>query len=79
VRNEAYRSFNGLDELSVGDEITIKGASTTATYAVTSVDITKKDEGFVRFQPNQRVDLTLSTCSTFGAKQNRTIVRARRM
>jgi LPXTG-site transpeptidase (sortase) family protein len=79
VQNQAYKSFNGLNELSVGDEITVQGSSTKAIYAVTSVDVTRADEGFVSFQPNQEVDLTISTCTTFGAKQNRTIVRAKKI
>jgi len=79
VRNQAYKSFNGLDKLSVGDKITIQGSSTTATYAVVSVDVTEVDEGFVSFSPNDRVDLTIATCSTFGTKQNRTIVSAKRL
>jgi len=79
VQNEAYKSFNGLNELTVGDTITVQGTSTSETYMVQSVDVVKKDEGFISFAPNQKVDLTISTCSTFGAKQNRTIVRAQKM
>jgi sortase (surface protein transpeptidase) len=79
VQNQAYKSFNGLNKLSVGDTITIHGSSTTAVYTVTSVDIRKADAGFVSFTPNDRVDLTISTCTTFGAEQNRTIVQAKRV
>jgi len=79
VHNQAYKSFNGLNKLSVGDTITIHGSSTTAVYTVISVDIRKADAGFISFRSNDRVDLTIATCTTFGTKQNRTIVQAKRM
>lgn len=77
VSNEAYRSFNGLDELHVGDSIQVAGASSTQEFVVSSVKVVDKDEALISFTDNTG-GLTLSTCSTFGAKENRVVVEAKR-
>lgn len=77
VSNEAYRSFNGLDKLRVGDSIQITGTSSTQNFIVSSVKVVDKDEALISFADNTG-GLTLSTCSTFGAKENRVVVEARR-
>ena len=74
VQNEAYRSFNGLDKLSVGDEVTVS-ASSSVTYRVTSVEVVDKDEALVSFISGEG-ELTLSTCTTFGTRENRVVVKA---
>lgn len=75
VQNEAFRSFNGLDQLVVGDEITILTDGEQQTYRVTSVEVVDKDEALVSFVAGEG-KLTLSTCTTFGAKENRVVVEA---
>lgn len=77
VQNDAYRAFNGLEELSVGDEITVEGASTTDAYQVMSVRVVDKDAALVDFSEDENM-LILSTCTTFGARENRVVVRARK-
>lgn len=76
VQNDAYRSFNGLEKLSVGDTITVEGANTSETYAVMSVRVVDKGEALVDFSEGENM-LILSTCSTFGSKENRVVVKAR--
>lgn len=75
VQNEAYQAFNGLNKLEAGDEITVTGGGEELTYRVSRVEIADKDEALVSLEsgPGQ---LTLSTCTTFGARQNRVVVRA---
>lgn len=75
VQNDAYRSFNGLDKLSSGDEITVAGAGEQQIYRVTSVEVVDKDEALVSFGGSGGT-LTLSTCTTFGALENRVVVQA---
>lgn len=77
VQNEAYKSFNGLDELSPGDKITVSGDDEVADYRVQSVKVVEKDEAYVDFSVDSDI-LTLSTCSTFGKKENRVVVTARK-
>jgi LPXTG-site transpeptidase (sortase) family protein len=78
VQNEAYKTFNNLDELSPGNEITVSGDGKTVRYRVTSVRVVDKDEAYVDFSKDSNV-LALSTCSTFGAKENRVVVMARKV
>lgn len=75
VQNEAFRTFNGLDELVVGDEISVSAAGEVQTYRVTSVKVVDKDEALVSFVAGEG-KLTLSTCTTFGARENRVVVEA---
>lgn len=77
VQNQAYKSFNGLEELSVGDEIKVQGGGDTFVYQVSSVRVVDKDEALVSFT-DSKGGLTLSTCTTFGSRENRVVVKARR-
>lgn len=76
VQNKAYKSFNGLEELSPGDKITISGDEETARYRVSSVRVVDKDQAYVDFSQDPEI-LKISTCTTFGAKENRVVVTAR--
>lgn len=75
VRNPAYKAFNNLNKLSRGDEIYIEADGETYVYKVTSVQLVTEDEALVNFNNPART-LTLSTCNTFGAKQERWVVEA---
>lgn len=77
VQNQAYKSFNGLDDLSVGDTIAVSGGEQTVDYRVGSVKVVDKDEAYVDFSRGEDI-LVLSTCTTFGAKENRVVVTARK-
>lgn len=77
VQNQAYKSFNGLDKLSSGDKIIVSGGDESAQYRVMSVRVVDKDEAYVDFSRDSDI-LTLSTCTTFGRKENRVVVTARK-
>lgn len=75
VRNQAYKAFNGLEELVRGDEIEVSADGITYIYEVTSVKLLDENNALVSFDNSGRT-LTLSTCNTFGAKQERWVVEA---
>lgn len=75
VRNQAYKTFNGLKNLSKGDIIKVYGESKAHTYRVSSVTLVDQNQALVEFGNNKNM-LTLSTCNTFGAKSERYVVEA---
>ena len=75
VNNQAYRAFNGLDKLAAGDPIYINASSSEVTYRVRSVEVVDESEAWVSLESGTG-ELTLSTCTTFGSRQNRVVVRA---
>jgi LPXTG-site transpeptidase (sortase) family protein len=77
VQNPAYKTFNGLDKLKNGDEIIIEAENKEFFYKVKSVELVNADDAIVEFD-NSGQTLTLSTCNTFGEKQERWVVVAER-
>jgi LPXTG-site transpeptidase (sortase) family protein len=76
VNNQAYKIFNGLKDLEAGDEIKLLGEDgKTYIYKVTTVNLLDDDKALVEFNTDKRM-LTLSTCNTFGKKQERYVVEA---
>lgn len=76
VQNQAFQSFNGLDRLKEGDEIRIlDDDGQEQVYVVTSTEVVDQDERLVSFESGAG-KLTLSTCTTFGARENRVVVEA---
>ena len=75
VNNQAYKTFNDLDKLVQGDEIEITSADKIYIYKVTSVKRASQDDIKVEFNKGNRM-LTISTCDTFGKKQDRWVVEA---
>lgn len=75
VRNQAFKTFNGLDKLVPGDRIYAYADGERHQYRVTSVRIAPDSEVIVRFDGGGR-KLTLSTCNTFGLKEERVVVEA---
>jgi LPXTG-site transpeptidase (sortase) family protein len=75
VQNQAYRVFNGLDKLKQGDDIRVRGGGVEYVYRVSSVNILHESEALIEFNTGSRM-LTLSTCNTFGAKEERVVVEA---
>lgn len=72
---EYYKTFNGLEKLEKGDEIKIESSKNIYTYKVTSVKKTNTSEGAVRIDTDSQ-KLTLSTCNTLGAEEDRFVVEA---
>lgn len=75
VQNQAYKIFNKLNQLKVGDVITISGQSAVYEYRVTSVVKVDKNKALVEFDTTKNM-LTLSTCDSFGRAQDRYVVEA---
>ncbi len=76
VNNQAYKAFNHLNQMALGDTISVQSSDTEYTYSVTSVALIDSDEKLVDFSKNKDM-LTLSTCDVFGEKQERYVVEAK--
>lgn len=75
VNNQAYKAFNNLGSLKVGDMIEVESTSKRYKYQVRNVYLANEDEVLVDFRGTEPM-LTLSTCNTFGKKQERYVVEA---
>lgn len=75
VSNPAYRVFDGLSNLEQGDEIIVNSDGETFVYRVSSVTLVDENQALVEFRKTNRM-LTLSTCNTFGQRQERWVVEA---
>lgn len=75
VRNQAFKTFNGLEKLEKGDQILVVADENEYIYRVDSVKLVDEDDALVVFDSSGRT-LTLSTCNTFGQKQERWVVEA---
>jgi LPXTG-site transpeptidase (sortase) family protein len=75
VQNQAFKTFNGLENLIQGDEIIVEADGRMFIYKVDSVELLDEDDALITFDNSSR-RLTLSTCNTFGAKQERWVVEA---
>jgi LPXTG-site transpeptidase (sortase) family protein len=75
VNNPAYKTFNGVQNLVSGDEIFVTGTDKTYVYKVSSVTLANNDEVWVDLSGDEK-RLTLSTCNSFGKKQERYVVEA---
>lgn len=79
VINQAYKTFNRLNELTPGDRIVLVGDDEKKyTYEVLTIDTVDDDKALVKFNTEAQL-LTLSTCNTFGEKQQRHIVTAQQI
>ncbi|MBU4480208.1 sortase [Patescibacteria group bacterium] len=75
VRNQVYKSLNGLGNLKKGATIRIQSLNKEYIYRVTSVTMQKNSDAIVRFNTGKKT-LTISTCNTLGSKEDRYIVEA---
>ena len=74
VNNQAYKTFNNLRNLKIGDDIKVYGEFKVYTYRVSSVVLVDEKQALVQFDNKNK--LTLSTCNTFGEKSERYVVEA---
>lgn len=76
VNNKAYKAFNDIQKLKVGDEIEISASGGVKyIYSVEKVELVDADEELIDLsKPGRR--LTLSTCNVFGQKSDRWVVDA---
>lgn len=75
VRNQAFKAFNNLQNVKVGQEIEVYSADSVYRYRVISVEHASVDTGIVELGGNDRM-LILSTCDSFGKKTDRNVVKA---
>ena len=75
VHNQAYKLFDGIQNLHVGDEIMV--TSETAQYVYKVETVTKEDANSAAIPLSVgEPTLTLSTCDSFATKSDRFIVVA---
>ena len=75
VNNQAFKSFNGLRSIKVGDVVSVFSEKNEYIYKVSSVKLEGADKALVTFDTSDS-KLTLTTCNTFGAKSERYVVEA---
>lgn len=86
VRNQAYKTFNNLKDVKAGDIITVYSATSTRAdgtiepsrafnYKAVSVTLVDDSKALVDFTRKEHM-ITISTCNTFGEKQERYVVEA---
>lgn len=75
VHNKAYQAFNDLGKLVPGDTINVYSATHVHEYRVKQVRMVKAGDAQIAFDTDTPM-LTLATCNTFGAKQDRWVVTA---
>ena len=75
VHNQAFKAFNDLQKLSEGDVISVYAGDTEFRYAVRSVQLVTTDFGSIALETKGQT-LTLVTCNSLGAKEERYIVKA---
>ncbi len=73
--NIHYKTFNGLETLKKGDEIIVESLNNQYIYKVKSVKETNTTDGAIRIDSKTQ-KLTISTCDTLGAKEDRFVVEA---
>ena len=79
VQNPAYKTFNDLDKLKEGDSVELYSGGNKYTYKVTSVELKNSSDVLVNLSTTGSQTLTISTCNSFGAKQERWVVEAIRV
>jgi len=76
VRNQAYKTFNGIQKLVTGDVVTVYSSGTVYTYMVRSVaKESASDNSTIPLSVTGKT-LTLVTCNSFGTKSDRFVVTA---
>lgn len=75
VNNQAYKTFNGLQNLKQGDKISVYSNKYEYIYKVLSVKLVSADKALIEFNTKNEM-LTLSTCDNFGAKSDRYVVES---
>lgn len=75
VQNEMFKVFNGLKDLKENDLIRVQSATHEYVYRVTKLTLTTAEEAKVEISTREK-KLTLSTCNSFGDKQERYVVEA---
>ena len=75
VHNQAYKTFDGIQDLKPGDIISVYSGSTEYRFSVTGVKVADATSDVVEL-PADAQHLTLVTCDSFATKSNRFVVTA---
>ncbi len=75
VHNQAYKTFDGIQKLHVGDRIVVVGSTQTYVYAVESVNSADAKSSAIPLTVDGS-KLTLATCDSFGTPTDRFVVVA---
>jgi LPXTG-site transpeptidase (sortase) family protein len=78
VKNPSYKTFNNLHKLVSGDEIKLEANGEEYIYVVDTVTLVNESEALVDLDTTEQ-KLTISTCNSFGEKQERWVVEAYRI
>src|SRR3989344_5487534 len=76
VKNQMYKAFNRVPELSPGDTITVQGEGRSYVYSVKSVRKANAEDAIIDLSPTLGKKLTLVTCDTLTSKSSRFILEA---
>lgn len=76
VLNKNFQAFNGIQKLQWGDTIRLHSGDVEYVYIVEEIFEAAASEVVVPFTPG-KARLTLATCNSFGAKDDRFVVEAR--
>lgn len=75
VHNQAYKTFDGIQNLKPGEFVSVYSASLEYRYKVVQVKIADATQDAIELKTQGR-HLTLVTCDSFAQKSNRFIVTA---
>lgn len=75
VQNKAYQAFNELQKLTPGSIVSVYTEHGRFDYKVDRVRLARAEETVISFDA-PKPSLTLATCNTFGAKQERWVATA---
>jgi len=75
VQNQAFKALNGIEKLNAGDLIYVDSDTSRFTYVVEKVKLVNAEQEFIDFGSGKNM-LTISTCNTFGQKQERYVAEA---
>lgn len=75
VNNQAFKAFNNVKNLNIGDTIRVLSSTKEFTYTVTSVSLVESDKQFIDLKTDKNM-LTIATCNVKGEKEERFVVEA---
>lgn len=75
VYQQYYKTFDGIQNLKVGDTVSVYSATTEYRYTVTNVSVADATQDVVQL-PTDGKHLVLSTCDSFADTTNRFVVTA---
>ncbi len=76
VRNPAFKALTGIENVAAGDEVLVAGERNEYVYRAESLRLANKNEELVDFSTTDGQRLTISTCNTFGEKDDRYVLTA---